>query len=367
MKKLGVLTFCNTVNYGAELQAYALVKVLNGQPDVSAELIDYNSRAIYDSNRPKSWKEAGSLTQRIKRAAAWNAAKKRWDGFRAFEAQYLPMSGDSYTSQTVSAIADRYDAFVVGSDQIWNLDLTGGDTTFFLPFITETERIFTYAASFGYAEVPPQHSETTRRAIERIDHLLVREESGAALIEALCGKKAQTVLDPTLLLRSDDWRSLIDTEATQINRGKPYILLYLVNADDTDMWRFVEDYAQKHDLDILWITPRRNAKRPGKKLRSAGPKDFLNLICHAHLVVTGSFHAVCFSLQYSKRFLYVMKDPTRATRVTGLLKKLELDSVTFQKGQERLPELDYSAVQARLEQLRLSSLEQIERICHGGK
>ena len=50
--RIGILTFCYTVNYGAELQAYALVRTLNNKKNTVAELIDYECPAILKNNRP---------------------------------------------------------------------------------------------------------------------------------------------------------------------------------------------------------------------------------------------------------------------------------------------------------------------------
>ena len=44
-----------------------------------------------------------------------------------------------------------YDAVVVGSDQIWNLDITGNDFNFFLPF--DGIKKYSYAASIGKKDI----------------------------------------------------------------------------------------------------------------------------------------------------------------------------------------------------------------------
>lgn len=360
--KIGVLTFCYTVNYGAELQAFALVKSLNKLNGVQAELIDYKNSAIYNSNSPKSWNDGHGLLQKIRYAFAWSAAKKRWDKFRSFEKRYIPLS-DEYYSEQKGINEEKYDHFLIGSDQIWNLEITGNDLNFFLSSVTEKEKIYTYAASFGYSTVPEQFVEVTRDELMKIKNLTVRENRGADIIYDLCKKTAEVVVDPTLLLCSDEWKKMLISCPSIYKANKPYILLYLINPEDEYIWKFLLRHADEHNLDILWITPRRYLDKPGKKIRSAGPLDFLSLIYSARLVVTGSFHAVCFSLQFSKNFLYVIKDKNKASRVIGLIEQLGISEVLFQKEQIEVPILNYETVQGKIEELRQNSLKYLNSFC----
>lgn len=360
--KIGILTFCNTVNYGAELQGYALARFLNNQKDVNAEVINYCNEAIYNSNRPKKFNEKGTIKQKIKRILAWKAAKERWDKFREFENNYMPLSNNEYNIENIGEIKEQYDRYIIGSDQVWNLDLNGDDITFFLPFIEDKDRIFTYAASFGYEQIPEKHYKRTKDEVIKLKHFLMREQSGLNIIKNLSEIKPEIVLDPTLLLESNEWFEFI--RKNQYSKFA-YILLYLVDKDNTDMWRFVKDYAKKNNLKILWITPLRNFDKPGIKIRTAGPDEFMNLIYHAELIVTGSFHAVCFSLQYSKNFLYVMKDKNKASRITNLLELLCLNNVIYSEGQNDIVVIDYSNVQNKLAELRKESICKVLEICNG--
>ncbi len=351
--RIGILTFCYTVNYGAELQAYALVRTLNNKKNTVAELIDYECPAILKNNRPVKGTSGKNIIDKIKKSMAQKKAEERWNKFRKFEEKYIPVSKETY-NRTTGIRTEFYDRMVIGSDQVWNLQLTEGDTNFFLPDIRDRNRICSYAASFGYSQVPKEYEAITRKGIEGISNLSVREESGAKIILNLCGKKSRVVLDPTLLLGPKDWRKLLDEKGNE--KRKPYILLYLVNASDSEMWSFVNKHARKNNYDILWITPRRNIGKPGKKIRSAGPLDFLDLIENASLIVTGSFHAVCFSLQFSKPFLYTVKDINKSSRVINLIDRLGIEEVIFDARNPMIPQLDYIAIQEKLEDLRKESL-----------
>lgn len=51
--------------------------------------------------------------------------------------------------KALSHVADRYDAYIVGNDQVWNPLITGGDSADFLDFVKDRQKKFAYAASFG--------------------------------------------------------------------------------------------------------------------------------------------------------------------------------------------------------------------------
>lgn len=357
--RIGILTFCYTVNYGAEFQAYALVKTLNNRKNTVAELIDYECPAILKNNSPVNSACGKNFVDKIKKLMAQKKAEERWNKFREFEKKYIPMSKETYNRAT-GIRTELYDQMVIGSDQVWNLQLTEGDTNFFLPDIRDRNRICSYAASFGYSQVPEKYEEITRKEIESIPKLSVREESGAKIIFDLCGRKSEIVLDPTLLLKAEEWKKLLDEK--EYKKRKQYILLYLVNSLDSEMWNFVKRYARKNNYNILWITPRRNIGKPGKKIRSAGPLDFLDLIKNASLIVTGSFHAVCFSLQFSKTFLYTVKDKSKSSRVINLIERLGIEDVIFDAYDPMIPQLNYIEIQDKLVNLRKESLSVLEQM-----
>lgn len=353
--KIGVLTFGYTVNYGAELQAYALVRSLNNINNIEAELINYKCNRIFMRNVPMLW-EKGKRGKVVRNIIAWKSAKKRWDRFRDFEELYIPSSKIQY-SDPIIIDEKKYDRFIIGSDQVWNMNLTNGDSNFFLPTVRDRNKIFTYAASFGYSIVPQKYIEKTKKGLLSLKNYTVREKSGADIIFELCKKKAEIVVDPTFLLSKDEWNRFIIENSTNKIVNKKYILLYLVKPDDMEMWNFVEKYSKINNLEIIWITPRRNINKPGKKIRSAGPIEFLNLIKTADVIITGSFHAVCFSLQFSKRFIYIIKDEKKSSRVMNLIEILGISQVIFQKNQQDIPVIDYTSVQNKIEKMRNHSLE----------
>lgn len=90
--------------------------------------------------------------------------------------------------------------YVVGSDQIWHSPKPYS----YLQFIEASKRV-SYAPSFGFSAFPEKDADAFRRGLMGIRALSCREQQGCDLIEELTGRKAEKVLDPTLLLTADDW------------------------------------------------------------------------------------------------------------------------------------------------------------------
>lgn len=195
-------------------------------------------------------------------------------------------------------LAEKYDAFVVGSDQVWNPQFRGGCPTDFLDFAKPEQRI-AYAASMGVNELDAQMAGHFERMLEDFPHISVREETAAEVIGEITDREVPVNLDPTMLLPADEWEQLAD-EVPPVSND-PYVATYLLMADDAENREAVaqaaaEKGAEVHDiLAPMPPTPKR-----------AGLEAFLRAIKDADHVVTDSFHATLFSI--------VLKTPVRVLR-----------------------------------------------------
>ena len=70
---------------------------------------------------------------------------------------------------------DCYDAFICGSDQIWNINCTQGLVPeFFLEFVSDSKKKIAYAPSMP-AKVPDKYYKRIKKDVERLDAVSVRE------------------------------------------------------------------------------------------------------------------------------------------------------------------------------------------------
>ena len=135
--KIGILTFHRAENFGAVLQAYALQTFLK-KHGMDPYIIDYRCKKIeivYHIFNPmilimrrnlfcsikEYLKRFVSLIDRCRK-------KHKYQLFREKFLQIMPCDKAFHSNM--------FDAYIVGSDQVWNLSITGGvDDYYFLNFL----------------------------------------------------------------------------------------------------------------------------------------------------------------------------------------------------------------------------------------
>lgn len=325
MNRVYTLTLTDTKNYGALLQAFALKEYISSL-GVECKVINYHNPAMRYS-QVKGWRKIRSVIWR-NTFAGIVSNRTRKSNTDEFKKCYLGHDGDNIClSAELPALNSSADAFVVGSDQVWNPTVNANDNSFLLDF-TEKEKI-AYAASFGTNCVSKQYLLENKEQLQRFAAISVREDSGAEMLKETLGLSAEVVLDPVFLLNKEEWTSLL-----HISGDKPdkYVLCYVMPGDAAVVNRIVElangiaeeigckaivlgekDYKHSHD-SIIYD-------------HSCGPVEFLEYISGAETIVTNSFHGTAFSVIFRKNFFTVMKKETfgRNTRIDTLLGHIGLD------------------------------------------
>lgn len=316
MKRVGILTVHRSLNYGAVLQAYALIRVLNNN-GYSAQIVDYISEAVLQREH-KSGITIKELLKRIVWMNKYGACKNKENKFREFARKYYTLSSKSYDRSNIQEAEPKYDYFVTGSDQIWNFDITNSDTVFMLDFVSDSHKKKSYAASFGYEKIPDAYCEKTKEMLSQYSSLLVRENSGVQILQEM-GLEGKMVLDPTLLLNSDQWLEI----ARPNYDSEKYILVYTVAAP-THLYEAAKNMAKKMGVKVkvVKLEPARHQKGM-EQIYDAGPIDFVSLIKNAECVFTTSFHGLAFSLNLGKE-VYFEADEAKNKNTTRLIHLAEL-------------------------------------------
>ena len=325
MKTIGVITFHQANNYGAVLQAYALCSYLNSIDGVSAEVINYQSSAIEKRNMHLPFDKQTHLSTKnmVKGFLNYRNIKTNRAVFDSFRKRYLPLS-TALSKQQLSEETSKYDILICGSDQIWNLDITEADKSYFLDFSKDHQLKYSYAASVGESQLVTQHKDFFNQQLAHFQMISVREESLVNELEQVIVKKARKVLDPVFLLDSIEWRRI----ATDVKR-ESYILVFKMGTNKTGerILSFAKELAQEKGLKVILLSD----KEVWYKYRDyihfgvATPEEFIGLINNAEIVVTNSFHATAFSLILNKEF-YVDTQIPRAERIKDLLNLCGLEA-----------------------------------------
>lgn len=212
------------------------------------------------------------------------------------------------------------DAILVGSDQVWNpwcnvpIKYLGN---MFLDFWPDfSGKRIAYAASFGGSEwlYTAEQKKVCGDLAKKFNAISVREDSGVRLCKKHFGVEAIHVLDPTLLLSSEDYCSLLKNESIQSNTLLAYVL-------DTSPEKisFLEWIASTYSLEL--------------KIKGANDdiswndsiEGWLQDIRDAAMVVTDSFHGTVFSILFHRPFLSIVNKRRGAERFVSLLRKLGLE------------------------------------------
>lgn len=305
MKKIGILTFHYSDNYGAVLQAYALRKKINRIPGCKCDIVNFIPPGF-----------TYSLYQN-KKEVRESLIKKR-ELFDDFLIRYCGMDGTE-----VSDLQETdYDVYVVGSDQVWNLDFA--DKNYLLSSIGEKRRKVAYAASIGIStEKAGRYSPLFAQYLPEFSAISVREEEHVRFLEDVAKVSSCSVLDPTLLLEAEDYKEIMTDYSKP---EKPFLFFFWLRHDDELMKgvEFANQIARKYDLEILHnvveARPYMFHKDAGCMMYE-GIEKFLWCIKNAAFVVTNSYHGTLFSIQMRTPF-YTFVVQKMKSRIDMLVKKL---------------------------------------------
>lgn len=368
MKSIGIITIHKINNYGSLFQAYALQKACEDL-GYYVEIIDYNFPNEYHQNNryAEDLRSQPNEPAYIKALFA-RALIRQHKGNATFVSNYQHLSHRDYAlPDELIKDTPHYDVYITGSDQIWNPRYCNGDPAFMLHFAPGAAKKISYAASFGTNAIPADLRPQYEELLGRYHHISVRENSGKAIVQAICNKDAKVVLDPTLLLNHKEWDKIA---APKRQLKKKYILCYYLNYS-FNAFPYVDDLArdiqQQTGFEIVRV-----ARPPHKLMLShthyrigATPEEFLALIRDAEIVLTTSFHGTAFGLNYGRPIFSIVKDKNASdSRQISLMHNLGLANqvLSISDGIPAVKDAYYDATkeQSLLEYLRRDSMDYLQ-------
>lgn len=361
-KKIGIMTFYNTTNYGALLQMLALYRSVREIND-NSDIIRYVCPAV-EERENLQFTKCRSMKQLARTMILRVPNGNKQKTFRKFEEKNFTFSNYQYDQESLKSISKEYNAVIVGSDQIWNTNLTGGDSGFYLPGV-EGIRKCSYAGSFGSAELDKAEYRKIRGYLKDFDVISVREKTGINIVYNCIGEKPEFVMDPTFLLTADEWKKEVNLN---IKTRKPYILLYLIQNKKKTI-SYAKTIAKRRGWSIKYVNISPYHVSGVENIRSASPEEFLNLINGASLVITGSYHGLALAVNFCKPVYYELHEGENNfnTRIESLIEVLGLQACKLDYSSKSLPNIDYEAVQNRLKIQRLHSKEVLRIIVNGAR
>ena len=358
--KIGILTFHRAYNYGAVLQCYALQQyLLSLGHDV--EIIDYRQKWIDACFKPFSWMmfkynmHHPKLMYRyivnfFERKKMLEARKQHFENFRL---KFLNISNTQISFE--ENISDRYNAIIVGSDQVWGRWCLGNqlDKVYLgsFPHSSKT-KLIGYAIGSDIDSIKLANEKNDlKNILQRFSNISFREGDVVNYIKQITGIQYSQTIDPTLLCEEKLWSPLIKNEWAD----KKYIVIYQVRGIEQNK-RMLFEKAKllagmiHENCDIIDLSDM-----------SYSVSDFVSLIKFARIVVTTSFHATVFSIIFKTPFYAIKLNDGRDNRYENLCRMLSLSNQCVDKNFNKLtPSVDFSNVEGKLSGISFSSKEFID-------
>lgn len=339
--KIGILTYHDTTNYGAILQEYALAKTLN-EYGCDCEVIQYRCEAVENREKLFNLKNM-SIKKIIKFLLLGNSNRIKYNEFKKFTKDKIKESQFIYNKNNIEESVVIYDKFIVGSDQVWNTQLSGNDMTFFLDFCNYSNKKYSYAASFGVSTLDRTTISNIKNLLDDFNFITVRENEGSKIISNLLDKEVPVVLDPTFLVDKNEWKQLARTGRYKMD--KKYILLYLIQ-DKKNTLQYARKLAEKMRCEIVYINISPYRERGVNNVRDASPYEFLELLKNAQFVITGSYHGVVLSINMNLNFVFEIKSATDNynSRINTVIKLFNLEHRKINHNIFEYEEIDYEKI-----------------------
>lgn len=319
--KAGVITFHSAHNFGASLQTWALQRVLKNN-HIEAYVINYHPPIIDDLYNPLKGKEGFRKSIAALKLRRNNPKSLiRYKNYTNFIKKQFDLLGDFTDYQQLTEADLGLDAYIVGSDQVWNSEhIDGFDPAYFLDFVSPGKPKISYAASIGRDYLLPVYHDRIRDSLKSFTSISVREKSAVKPVKELADRQVDVVLDPTLLLPREDYELIKTVPAI---KGK-YIFVYMME-HNPDVIAFANKVSIATGLPIVQRRPGKLFKNEISSCYTSAPGDFLGLIENAEYVITNSFHGTVFSIIYETPFVSMLHSNT-GSRTVDLLNSLELES-----------------------------------------
>ena len=327
-KKIGLVTFYRS-NYGSLLQCFSTKRFVESI-GCTCDIID--SEIKNETKQKKIFtviRHPSIICHYLKLRKAYRTGRlvlsqKTKELLDTFSERFF--SPKLISEEEKKSVGEEYDKFIVGSDQIWNVDIKV-DAFNFLQFAPRDKRIV-LAASFGISEIPKYNQKALSKALNGFDYISVREETGVEIVKKYSNAKVCRIADPTFIYNADEWRNFAkDMDAP----SKKYILVHFLNMPNKIALESMSWLSERLNLDIIALGYRYDVFDNLERFVfvDGGPWKYVSLIDHAELILTDSFHTSLFSINFNKRFFVFHRNYSvskQTSRISDLLKRFGMDN-----------------------------------------
>lgn len=365
--KIAVITRHAISNYGSLLQAYATQYILE-KLGYQCEIIDYiRDDESYKQHEKTLLKQKSDWNNNFFKRALYLTIRQPESlvSGRRFEKErkkYLHLSRRYTDYKELKNNCPQADIYMTGSDQVWGPTENGiYDPTYCLEFTSEEAKRISYAASFGRTTMTQQVQQYYSRYLSRYAHISVRENSAVELVEKI-GIKVEQVLDPTLLLSAQEWRSMFTFGKYA---KKKYILVYQLH-NDPMLSEYAKMVSKAKNLPLVRLsTAFHQIFRSGKFVWNPKVTEFLDYIAQADCLITDSFHGTAFAINLNTQFVEVLPNNNTGTRNQSILELTGLEERILKNETDidlAFKKIDFNSVNEKIEKERERSLKILKKM-----
>ncbi|PRY88367.1 polysaccharide pyruvyl transferase family protein [Mongoliibacter ruber] len=364
--KIGIITHPIINNYGGILQNYALQQVLIElghdvytidripTTPIKIKTFSFGKRFLL-MLKGKSVKLRGWLTKEESDLINRNT--------RSFVKGHIKLTESFSQNSKINQIHQKYmfDAYIVGSDQVWRRSSVRGNNLEFLDFLKNNNQVkkIAYSASFGVSnwEFTKKETERFKDLIQFFDGVSVREDDGVVMCKKFLNVDAKHLIDPSMLLSKEKYLSLLKKRNFKQDKERLFVYVLDRNQKKNDIINGVSEAIKLKGFEVM----------PSQSFALENEKSFdlekcifpeveqwIEGFANAEFVITDSFHGTAFSVIFNKPFLAIINEKRGASRFYSLLKTFGLENRLITENSSNFlevakTEIDFSDVNKILE------------------
>lgn len=377
--KIGILTLIGEYNYGNLLQSYALQVILQR---LGYESITLNRRSKSPTIKLRIIRIISFVKSLILRYVFRNKGRLIVNPFvenyspktfsdktelKRFIKEYIKRTKPlrSEDAMRIYAENNHFDAIIVGSDQVWREECVYSIEEMFLSFLPNNgcEKKVAYAASFGTDKdyITQEKIPVCVDLIKRFDAISVREKSAVKICDERFEVKAEHVLDPTMLLSSEDYKNLFNKRSIPPSDGN--LLMYILD-NSNEIKNTINVLSAQYNLTPFSVNLTKLYNNKSYNYIYPSIESWLKGFNDAKYVITDSFHGTVFSIIFNKPFICLGNEGRGSARFDSLLGLFGLENRLiddYSKIEEVInTPIDWKLVNSILEEKRKNSLSFIE-------
>ena len=326
--KVGILTYHSSDNYGAYLQSYALAKALHDATNYEVEIIDFTMSKAAAMNKKM-------INFNRRQLESWLFNYYKYKMFIESRKKWLPLSEEALVSDDLNEFSQfverqKYDAVIVGSDEVWKLDgFRGFPNPYWLPNVHDVKKVaYAVSARNAVEDLAQEVVVDASKLMSEFVYVGVRDSATQKLAFDLAGhesKKIHVNCDPTFAYNYNPNKEngkRILREKFRIDTNKACV--GLMCGVPTLANEIVKKYKNKVQIVSLYYYYRHT-----KGFYVLTPFEWIDVIAALDGLITTFFHGMVFAIKSDTRFLAIENRPVKnisSSKSYDLLKRNGLES-----------------------------------------